>query len=69
MDERENESVSWKIKQWHSCTQSSKIKKKIILKSDNILRDSWDNTKHYKNPRMRRDKNKLVHSFQRIVWY
>ena len=33
-------------------------KKKIILKSDKILRDSWDNTKHYKNPRMRREREK-----------
>lgn len=32
MDERENESVSWKIKQWHSCTQSSKIKKNNFKK-------------------------------------
>ena len=32
MDERENESVSWKKKQWHSCTQSSKIKKNNFKK-------------------------------------
>ena len=33
IDERENESVSWKKKQWNSSTQSSKIKlKKIFLK-------------------------------------
>lgn len=60
MDERENESVSWEKKQWNSPTQSSKIqkKKKIFFLSDNVLRDSWDNTKHYKNPRMRREREK-----------
>ena len=59
MDEKENESVSREKKQWNSPTQSSKIKKKkFFFLSDNVLRDSWDNTKRYKNLRMRREREK-----------
>ena len=39
-------------------TEQQNKKKKFFFLSDNVLRDSWDNTKRYKNLRMRREREK-----------
>ena len=58
----ENESASWKTKQWDSPRQSSKKKKKKKNLSEDKLRDLWDNIKQnifiYRGARRRRGRER-----------